>query len=461
MKSKKKIRNRILFVALLMLSFSCEKEFLDTKPAMDLNVPTSLADMQLLLDNTSLLNRSPAIGEESADDYYMTADNWKNQYAKFNTKIYIWAKDIWEGSGGIEDWNKPYTQVLYANVVLEQLNKLERTSLNSVEYDNIKGSVLFLRAWSFFDIAQVFALPYDSNSAITDLGIPLRLTSDINETLTRFTMKETYEQILRDATQAADLLTIATSPQNGNRPSKAAAFGLLSRIHLTMRDYVKAGFYADNVLQISNTLMDYNTLDTTATTPFTYDNPEVIYQNYVVDCEPLIYLGVSPGYSIDTLLYKSYEVNDLRKYLYFKDNQGYVNKKGLYSGSIGVSNGIATDEMLITRAECYARNGNLDAALKDLNDLLVTRWESGTYTTYETSDGNEALNKILLERRKELVLRGLRWNDIRRLNKEGYNITLTRVLDGETYTLPPNDPRYALPIPPDVISVSGFSQNNR
>jgi len=461
MKSKKKIQNRILFVVLLMLSFSCEKEFLDAKPAMDLNVPTSLEDMQLLLDNTGSLNKSPAIGEESADDYYMTADNWKNQYAKFNTKIYIWAKDIWEGTGGIEDWNKPYTQVLYANVVLEQLNKLERTSLNSVEYDNIKGSALFLRAWSFFDIAQVFALPYDSNSAVTDLGIPLRLTADINETLTRSTMKETYEQILRDATQAADLLTIATSPQNGNRPSKAAAFGLLSRIHLTMRDYMKAGLYADNALQISSILMDYNTLSTTANTPFAFDNPEVIYQNYVVDCEPLIYLGVSAGYSIDTLLYKSYNVNDLRKYLYFKDNQGYINKKKLYSGTIKASNGIATDEMLITRAECYVRNGNLDAALKDLNDLLVTRWKLGTYIPYETFDGNEALNKILLERRKELVLRGLRWNDIRRLNKEGYNITLTRVLDGETYTLPSNDPRYALPIPPDVISVSGFPQNNR
>ncbi|HEY0177744.1 MAG TPA: RagB/SusD family nutrient uptake outer membrane protein, partial [Pedobacter sp.] len=71
------------------------------------------------------------------------------------------------------------------------------------------------------------------------------------------------------------------------------------------------------------------------------------------------------------------------------------------------------------------------------------------------------LRIVLQERRKELIMRGIRWMDIKRLNKEGANITLTRKLNGNVYTLPANDLRFALPIPDDVIAFSGMKQNLR
>lgn len=70
------------------------------------------------------------------------------------------------------------------------------------------------------------------------------------------------------------------------------------------------------------------------------------------------------------------------------------------------------------------------------------------------SDEEAALELILNERRKELPFRGLRWSDLRRLNKEGYNITLQRKLD-KNYILPPNDRRYVLPIPHTVLNLNG------
>ncbi len=77
----------------------------------------------------------------------------------------------------------------------------------------------------------------------------------------------------------------------------------------------------------------------------------------------------------------------------------------------------------------------------------------------------DPLSLILAERRKELAFRGLRWTDLRRLNKEeSANITLYRVLEG----IPPiidslvaNDENYILPIPPDVLALSGIAQNPR
>jgi hypothetical protein len=53
----------------------------------------------------------------------------------------------------------------------------------------------------------------------------------------------------------------------------------------------------------------------------------------------------------------------------------------------------------------------------------------------------------------------LRWMDLKRLNKIGANITITRTLNGKTYTLVPNSPRYAIELPPVVIGLTGMPQN--
>jgi len=68
----------------------------------------------------------------------------------------------------------------------------------------------------------------------------------------------------------------------------------------------------------------------------------------------------------------------------------------------------------------------------------------------------------LKERRKELLFRGLRWTDLRRLNLDPrFAVTLARNVSGQIYSLPPEDPRYAWPIPDDEIQASGIPQNPR
>jgi AAA+ ATPase superfamily predicted ATPase len=99
--------------------------------------------------------------------------------------------------------------------------------------------------------------------------------------------------------------------------------------------------------------------------------------------------------------------------------------------------------------------------LTDLNHLLVRRWKTGTFVPFTAATAEEALDLILLERRKELVFRGVRWMDLKRLNKEGRNIELVRNLDGQIYRLAPNDLRYAMAIPKDIIQMTGIAQNPR
>jgi len=90
---------------------------------------------------------------------------------------------------------------------------------------------------------------------------------------------------------------------------------------------------------------------------------------------------------------------------------------------------------------------------------MVTRWRKNRFQPFTAASTGEALALVLKERRKELLFRGLRWMDIKRLNKEGAGINITRVVNGMRYTLEPGDPRFALPLPADVIDASGMPQN--
>jgi hypothetical protein len=118
--------------------------------------------------------------------------------------------------------------------------------------------------------------------------------------------------------------------------------------------------------------------------------------------------------------------------------------------------------MYLIRAECFEREGNKEKALLDLNTLLKQRWQTGTFIPFTANSNDDVLTLILGERRKELTCRNMRWFDIRRLNAEGkYTITLTRIENGQTFSLPPNDPRYTFLIPPAVIFISGIAQNSR
>ena len=226
-----------------------------------------------------------------------------------------------------------------------------------------------------------------------------------------------------------------------------------------MRKYDQVLLYADSSLKLYSTLLDYNTINTAANKPFPEFIPEIIYYAYTNN--NYYYMPIQE--KVDSSLYRSYNDNDLRKHAFFKaNNDGSHAFKGSYhSSGSGLFFGLAVDEVYLMRAEAYARQGKVSEAMDDLNTLLAKRWKDGMFTPFTAAGKEEALQLILKERRKELLLRGLRWTDIKRLNKEGANITLTRVLNGQTYTLQPNDSRYALPIPEDVIEISGMTQNPR
>jgi starch-binding outer membrane protein, SusD/RagB family len=462
------IKTNILYYLLCIIcmafSIACRKnDFLDKKPSTDIVTPATLEDFQALLDNDAIINEMPVLGEVSADNYYLTYNFWQSITGR-ERYAHVWAQDIYQGQTNIPDWNLSYQQVFYANVVLENLPKVEVTAGNSQQWDAMKGSALFTRGQAFYNVAQLFAPVFDEATAAADPGIPLRLTPGVDEVSVRASVEKTYQQIITDLKEAARLLPTPIAVNNRNRPCRPAAFALLARVYLSMREYSKAALYADSCLQLYPVLYDYNTIPNIASPfPFTKTNVEIMYQARLFLGTAIIKGVTVVNCIVDSTLFRSYSIDDLRRSAFYGTNgAGLPIAKGSYTGSTYAFGGIATDEVYLIRAEGMARTGNIAAAMNDINALLRTRWKTASaFIPYTAATQTDAVNIVLTERRKELPFRGLRWTDLRRLNKEGANIVPTRALNNQQYSLPVGDKRYVLPIPPDVIALSGMQQNPR
>jgi starch-binding outer membrane protein, SusD/RagB family len=446
------MKKYLIWPVLAMLS-GCES-FLDVKPDKALVVPSTLADYQAVLDNFDSMN-SPGLNLIAGDEFTASIEQLQS-WEYVERQAYLWADDLYSGAGSV-DWDVPYKAVFAANLVLEGAAKLSP----DVELSNLMGYAYFYRANAFYGLAQQFAPPYDAGNARAQLGIPLKLTTVVTQTAARANLFDTYQQILADLEQAAGLITAESVWKN--RPSRAAVFALLARVQLAMGDYENAEKNASASLALSGKLVDFNELDPAAKLSFPNSprdaNQEVLYYNRM----NFYLFFFTPYYQIDSSLYASYSVGDLRKQCYFDTlADGTVFYKGSYAGSFGFFSGLATDEVYLTRAECYARQGRTDQALSDLNALLVKRYKKGAFHPLTAVGPEQALRLVITERKKELVARGLRWADLRRLNKEEvFKTTLRRSLDGKEYVLAPGSLRYTFPIPSNELSGSGIGQNPR
>lgn len=437
--------------------YACRK-LLTEKSDKRLAVPSKLKDLQALLDYSATINNNMVTsGDRSGDDYYITDAAYKGLPAVYLRNLYTWqGRQLF--SDEENDWYFTYQAIYYPTSVLARLDEIGRTPQNAAEWDHLKGQALTLRAYRYLSAVTLWAKAYDEATASTDLGIPLRQTDDFSQPSVRASVAQTYEDIVQSLKTAIPLLP--DRPVGISRAGKQMAFGLLARTYLFMRRYADAGKYADSALLINKTLLDFNTLSNNVF-PDARLNPEIVFYATGNTDYGAELLDPEMG-RVDSLLYRTFNNNDLRKRVFFQANldgsQGFA---GNYTASPNTRfYGICNAEIYLMRAECEARTGDPVKAMAFLNDLLIKRFDkSKPYIPLTAANNTEALALVLRERRKEMMFRAVRWPDIKRLNKEGANIVLKRVIDGTPYTLAPNDNRYALAIPEDIILLSGMPQN--
>ncbi|UMQ43080.1 RagB/SusD family nutrient uptake outer membrane protein [Chryseobacterium sp. Y16C] len=452
----KKLITMLTSIFLISFVIGCSDKWLEEKQDIKLIVPATLNDLDLLL-NADLFQYDGRGGiETSCDDYEFTIEQYNQISFGFDRDFIIWKKDRnYENLNLVQqnEWKCAYSQIQVCNVVLKRLISIERNNSNQIEYDRIKGTAQYHRAKQFLNMAMTFSKNYEQSTANTDLGIPIKLDDDIDENVKRATVEQTYQQIIQDLRQSAQNLPI-TQPDY-TKVTKAGAFALLARTFLYMNSFNDAKSAADSSLKYNSFVQDFNQItNTSASRPLNIQSKEIHVRGVMVKSSSNPTTG-----RINTMLYNQYTNDDLRKVLFFRSEaDGKVTFKGSFLSSLFT--GTTTAEVLLILAEAKARLNDTKGSLEALNKLALNRYKKENFVPFSASSNANALDIVLKERRKELLARGLRWQDLKRLNIDPkYSINLTRTIGTEIFTLPANDPRYVLPIPQFVIDFNHIEQN--
>ncbi|MFB2117851.1 RagB/SusD family nutrient uptake outer membrane protein [Parapedobacter sp. 2B3] len=459
------MKNLIYLIVSVTLS-GCGSSFLDVRPNQGQRIPKSIADYNAMMDNTSLLNTfsSHALGMIGSDEYFMLDARYDafpvGSATNYMKRAYTWEKTIYEGGEIVTDWSRGYSRILQCNIVLDGLLKMDASKKENELWRQAKGNALFFRALNYYWLAQLYCDPYLADSASQALGLPLRVEADVTISVARSTVEETYRRIVDDLLEAESLLP--ELPDNMCQASKCAVFALLAKTYMQMGRYDDGLIAASRSLSIKRNLINFNHLDLDVRYVFPANgegNPEIIMFTSATNMTPL----TTARQCVDTALFASYGDNDLRKTAYFHHNSdGRILFKGSYVGNPAFFTGLAVDEVILNRAECSARLGDFEGAKADMQYLFDHRIDDVVDQKMSKINNDNLLDLIVSERRKELVLRGTRWEDLRRFNNEGaFREKIERRIHDTTYELLPGSKRYTWPLPVEAIAAGKYEQNSR
>lgn len=447
------------FAILCVYVTSCTKsEFLAERPRSSMMIPSTIEDYQMLLNNPLVNEGATGLGLLSSDDVYFDEEALAS-VQPIVRNVYLWEQDMYAGEQQVKDWENGYFAIFIANNVIEGIDRVDGHASHK---EDILGQAYFKRAYAFFDLAVHFC-DYFKGDGSDQLGLPLKTTADANVVEQRASLYETFELIMSDLLKAKDLLKKNLPVEDKYRPSVSACFALLAKIELYRGNYENAERYADACLELSDILLDYNLIDLNVSNPFISDHAEIIYKTLCPMYVELYGADFSPA-RVNPALIDLFEVDEPWKDLYFGiDSRGLSFLNYSYTAfSVFPFTGLATDEIYLIKAESAIRNGNNADAYEVLGKFLRMRYNDIPYYLENVELGQaELLDIILLERRKELVWRGARWLDLKRLNAEGRAISVSRHNDESDLILAPDDPRYTFSIPLGEINRSGITQNIR
>lgn len=432
--------------------------FFDEKPDKSLVVPQSLDDFQAVLDaKPRAMNSSLAVGLLGSDDLFL-APPVLTRLSYTLVSSYFWRDEFYLPDESDASWNTCYRKVFHANLVIDGLKDYEPTSpLESERMEVLEASARFFRAQGHFEAVSHYA-PYSDHTLPDLLGVPVRLTSDLNVRVGRIAQEDVYRQIIEDLEFGLSILP--AKPDVPTRPSAWAAHAMLSRVHHYRQNYEASLLHAEKALEIGDDLMDYSILDSTRNYSFEIFNPEVIFYGELLSG---IY-ALSAATYVNPDIVKLYKKEDFRTSIFFEKAavDTLYNFKGHYTGDYYVFGGLAVNEVYMNRAEAAVRLGQEEKALESLNYLLSNRMKKEGFEPVSGGGEKSVLEIVLEERRKELLFRGIRWLDLKRLNTDpDTEVTLFRKFNEEKNTLLPRDPKYVLPIPPLEISLNPMEQNPR
>ncbi len=464
-----KLRYHFLLLMAAALG-SCQK-YVDIKTQGQL-VPGDIGNYRLLLNNTSAYETGPQIGDISSDDVQLV-DGSTQQLALVNDSYrywrnsYTWQPDLFPLGANQTDnnWNAMYNTITYSNVIVNEVPS--STGGSEADKAALVAEAKVHRADTYLMLMNTYAKPYNAATAATDLGVPMVLVQTTVQPLNRPSVQAVYDQIINDLKQAVPGLP--NTQLFNTLPSKASAYAELARCYLYMNNYGAANAYADSALALRSTLIDLGTITAINSNsyPIRRSDPEVLLSKVAnggisaftpyalrLSDELLGILGTrDQRYALFTTDASTISINYTAAggRFFFKDR------------AIGESRNIgpSVPEMMLIKAEYYARNNDVANAMLWVNNLRRKRFKAADYVALTAASATDALKIVIDERRREFFCRMLRWWDMRRLKNEAqFQRTYTRSFGGVAYTLTPNSDRYVFSIPAYQIQLNPEIQQN-
>lgn len=373
-------------------------------------------------------------------------------------------------------YNNAYGIINALNLILENIENVPNLSPDLEQ--QVRAESLAMRASLHFELSKLFAQTYSFSIDAQHLGIVYNTRTLVagEDFPSRETLDETYNLIEADFIQSLDLFTgnFALEGPETSYFNEINVAGLLSRFYLYKGDWqscidqanavLNAGIELtprENLLEqwsnfepISETLFEF-------TPPLTGDEGNVsssisTYFEVVVNNEEVLEYGI---YTASNDLVSLYDENDIRGeigLLLTEDipTQTATEEVDLpynFTQKFPANDGavmIRLSEVLLNKAEAHARQGENAQAQ---TDLQVIRSRANPNAEFINLTGQDLIDEILIERRRELAFEGHLLYDLARTGQsivrdDGCNISICQ-LDF------PNN-RYILPIPESSILIN-------
>ncbi|HEX6432465.1 MAG TPA: RagB/SusD family nutrient uptake outer membrane protein [Niastella sp.] len=453
---------KISFIFLLLSALASCRKYVEEVPVQGQRVLVYTDDYRALMNNRNDQENGSGLAPIlSCDDLDLIDPVLQARITStIQIAMYTWSKPFYIDQQADNDWANYYNTMYVYNVVI---NGVMDSKGGDITMKNvILSEALLHRAFNYFLLVNLYSKQYDAATADNDPGVPLMLKPELFVDLTRPSVKQVYEQVLSDIRQALPLLPV--TQDNNFKPNKAAAYALLSKVYLNMRDFTAAAAFADSALALSSDLYDYNL--SVATTPnifpTQFTDKQVLFRK-VPRQMPNVQQLSQP--LLDLLGTK-----DLRYVLFVKpgnnfnpafSGSGYWSREKISGTGDKPVVGLTINETWLIKAECLARAGKKDEAVDMLNTLRKRRFKPVDYVALTAANADDALQLVIDERRREFFGSGLRWFDQRRLNKDTrFAKTFTRKFYNITYTLEPSSNGYVFPLANLLIAQNPEMQQN-
>lgn len=224
------IKKYTILLASLLLTTSCNQDFLETEPSTEFSETAVWSDPALV---ETFINQIYYRLDEPLTDGRMKANyvdegHYRGNSAAFNFNNGIISPDDLPGWGTsrFRSWGDLYKTIRYCNLFFEHVEEVPFSDAlvdGKTQRDRMTGEVYFLRAYLYHFLTSV----YGGVPIITDV-----YDLDADFSMARNSYEECVNFMVAECDKAAELLPDVHSGDNVGRATRGAALALKSRILL-------------------------------------------------------------------------------------------------------------------------------------------------------------------------------------------------------------------------------------